>query len=65
MVLLPIAPFCQVVFFPAIVFRSGRRWWTLPEPMIGDAAGLVVVKVSGRDARERPPAVSRARTLTG
>src|SRR5829696_4736950 len=29
-----------------------------------DAAGLVVVKVSGCDGREAPPAASRARTLT-
>lgn len=43
MVLLPIATFCQVVFFPAIVFQSGRRWWTLPEPVIGDAAALIIV----------------------
>ena len=43
MTLLALASFCQVVFVPAIVFPTGRRWWTLPEPVIGEAAALILV----------------------
>src|SRR5688500_3085007 len=35
MTLSALATFCQVVLGPAIVFPTGRRWWTLPEPVIG------------------------------
>ena len=43
MVLLSLATFGQVVLFPAIIFPTARRWWTLPEPVIGEAAALIVV----------------------
>jgi hypothetical protein len=43
MVLLSIGTFWQVLFVPAIMFPSGRRWWTLPEPVIGEAAALILV----------------------
>ena len=44
MILLPLATFAQAVFFRSIIFpAAGRSWWTLPEPIVGDAAALILV----------------------
>jgi hypothetical protein len=43
MVILPIAMFTQVVFFSTITLPNGRFWWTLPEPVFGEANALMVV----------------------
>lgn len=43
MVALPVATFVQVVVYPGLSFSNGRRWWTLPEPVIGEASALVTV----------------------
>jgi hypothetical protein len=43
MIILPIAMFTQVVFFSTITLPNGRFWWTLPEPVFGEANVLMVV----------------------
>ena len=43
MVMLPIGMFTQVVCFSTITLPNGRYWWTLPEPVFGEANSLMVV----------------------
>jgi hypothetical protein len=43
MIVLPIATFVQVTAYLTITFPSGQSWWTLPEPVIGEASAIVAV----------------------